>query len=50
MDTSEKMKEIMGRVKKRHEELNLLYENLAKRTGLGKFTLQRYETGSIKNM
>ena len=50
MNTSKKMKEIVTRMKKRREELKLSYEDLAKRTGFGKSTLQRYETGSINSM
>lgn len=50
MSSSKKMKEIVARVKKRRKELNLSYEDLSKRTGFGKSTLQRYETGSISNM
>ncbi len=47
---SSKMNEIMTRIKDRRLELNLSYQDLADRTGLSKSTLQRYETGFIKNM
>ena len=47
---SKKMQEIMERAKKRRNELNLSFEELSKRTGLGKSTLQRYETGLISRM
>jgi repressor LexA len=44
------MKEIMERLKNRRVELDISYQELADKTGLSKSTLQRYETGSIKNM
>ena len=44
------MQEVMERVKKRRNELNLSFEDLSKRTGFGKSTLQRYETGLISSM
>ena len=44
------MKHIRERIKARREELDLSYQDLATRTGLSKSTLQRYETGNIKNM
>ena len=50
MDNSKKMQEIVKRIKKRREELKLSYQDLANRTGFGKSTLQRYETGSIRTM
>ena len=50
MNNSDKMDEIMKRIKKRRLELNLSYQDLADRTGFGKSTLQRYETGSIRTM
>ncbi|WP_321994175.1 helix-turn-helix domain-containing protein [Clostridium butyricum] len=50
MSYSPKMKGIIARMKKRREELNLSYEDLSKRTGLGSSTLQRYETGAINRI
>lgn len=47
---SEKMQDIMSRMKKRREELNMSYQTLSDRVGISKSTLQRYETGYIKNM
>lgn len=44
------MKEIINRIKTRRNELMLSYQDLADKTGLSKSTLQRYETGAIKNM
>ncbi|MBD5642727.1 helix-turn-helix transcriptional regulator [Clostridium botulinum] len=44
------MIEIINRIKSRRNELMLSYQDLADKTGLSKSTLQRYETGSIKNM
>lgn len=44
------MESIINRIKNRRLELNLSYQDLANKTGLSKSTLQRYETGSIKNM
>ncbi|WP_317722951.1 helix-turn-helix domain-containing protein [Clostridium tetani] len=48
--TNENMKEIINRIKTRRNELMLSYQDLADKTGLSKSTLQRYETGAIKNM
>lgn len=50
MNDNKKMKEIVARIKKRREELNLSYEDLSKRTGFGSSTLQRYETGAINRI
>ncbi|MGX4600290.1 helix-turn-helix domain-containing protein [Faecalimicrobium sp. JNUCC 81] len=44
------MSEVMNKIKNRRNELDISYQDLANRTGLSKSTLQRYETGSIKNM
>lgn len=41
---------IRKRLKERRLFLNLTYEELATKTGMSKSTLQRYETGSIKNL
>lgn len=49
-DISEKMQDIMQRMKDRREELNMSYQALSEKVGLSKSTLQRYETGYIKNM
>ena len=49
-EVSEKMQEIMTRMKKRREELNMSYQTLSDKVGISKSTLQRYETGYIKNM
>lgn len=49
-EVSEKMYEIMIRMKNRREELNMSYQTLADKVGISKSTLQRYETGFIKNM
>ena len=49
-EISEKMQEIMNRMKNRREELNMSYQTLSEKVGISKSTLQRYETGSIKNM
>lgn len=49
-EISEKMQEIMSRMKKRREELNMSYQTLSDKVGISKSTLQRYETGYIKNM
>lgn len=38
------------RIKTRRKELGLSYQELADCTGISKSTLQRYETGSIKNI
>ena len=42
--------DIIKRIKNRRIELNLSYQDLAKKTGLSKSTLQRYETGTIGNI
>ncbi|WP_270670497.1 helix-turn-helix domain-containing protein [Paraclostridium bifermentans] len=44
------MENIIAKIKKRRTDLNLSYQELANKTGLSKSTLQRYETGAIKNM
>ncbi|MDV9583828.1 helix-turn-helix transcriptional regulator [Clostridioides difficile] len=45
-----KMLEITNRIKNKRLELNMSYQDLANKTGLSKSTLQRYETGAIKNI
>jgi SOS-response transcriptional repressors (recA-mediated autopeptidases) len=47
---SDEMQEIMAKIKKRREELGMSYQMLSEKTGISKSSLQRYETGSIKNM
>ena len=37
-------------MKSRREELNMSYQTLSEKVGISKSTLQRYETGYIKNM
>ena len=49
-EISSKMQEIMNRMKSRREELDMSYQTLSDKVGISKSTLQRYETGSIKNM
>lgn len=44
------MHDIMKRMKTRREELNMSYQTLSEKVGISKSTLQRYETGYIKNM
>ena len=41
---------VSDRIKMRRRELGLSYQELADSTGISKSTLQRYETGSIKNI
>ena len=38
------------RIRRRRKELGLSYQDLAGSTGISKSTLQRYETGSIRNI
>lgn len=49
-EISEKMQDMMSRMKKRREELDMSYQTLSDKVGISKSTLQRYETGYIKNM
>lgn len=49
-NTSKQMKEIMYRIKSRREQLGLSFQQLADLTQMSKSTLQRYETGGIKNI
>lgn len=49
-DINRKMQAIMERMKNRREELNMSYQTLSEKVGISKSTLQRYETGFIKNM
>ena len=41
---------LKGKMKTRREELNMSYQTLSEKVGISKSTLQRYETGYIKNM
>lgn len=45
-----KFNDIMNRIQSKRIELKLSYQDLANKTGLSKSTLQRYETGSIRNI
>jgi len=42
--------EIIKRIKERRIRQSLSYQDLADKTGISKSTLQRYETGFIKNL
>lgn len=44
------MEKIVQRIKERRSELGLSFQDLSDRTGMSKSTLQRYETGYIKNI
>ncbi|WP_278836260.1 helix-turn-helix domain-containing protein [Fusobacterium varium] len=44
------LKKIAERIKVRRIELNMSYQDLADKTGISRSTLQRYETGAIKNL
>lgn len=44
------MQDIIDRIKSRRIELDMSYQDLSDKTGISKSTLQRYETGSIKNL
>lgn len=44
------MQEIIKRIKNRRQELKLSFQDVADLTGMSKSTLQRYETGGIKNI
>lgn len=44
------LKKIAERIKIRRIELNMSYQDLADKTGISRSTLQRYETGAIKNL
>nr|WP_315022963.1 helix-turn-helix transcriptional regulator [uncultured Aminipila sp.] len=48
--SDESMREIVERIKNRRIELDYSFQDLADLTGMSKSTLQRYETGSIKNI
>ena len=42
-EISNKMQEIMNRMKSRREELDMSYQTLSDKVGISKSTLQRYE-------
>ena len=44
------MDDIINRIKDRRKKLGFSFQDLANKTGLTKSTLQRYETGGIKNI
>lgn len=44
------MQNVLDRMKSRRLELELSYQDLSDKTGISKSTLQRYETGFIKNL
>jgi Predicted transcriptional regulators len=46
----ETMRSIIDRIKMRRLELEYSFQDLADLTGMSKSTLQRYETGGIKNI
>jgi transcriptional regulator with XRE-family HTH domain len=46
----ETMRNIVERIKSRRIELEYSFQDLADLTGMSKSTLQRYETGGIKNI
>lgn len=48
--SDETMFEIIERIKSRRLELGYSFQDLADLTGMSKSTLQRYETGGIKNV
>lgn len=50
MCNSEDLSTIANRIKQRRTELNLSLQDIADMTDMSKSTLQRYETGSIKNI
>ena len=47
---NDEMQQIILRMKERRLSLGLTYQALADKTGMSKSTLQRYETGFIKNL
>jgi transcriptional regulator with XRE-family HTH domain len=50
-EMSDQDKKILrSRIKERRLFLNMTYQDLADKTGISKSTLQRYETGGIKNL
>ena len=47
---SREYEHIANRMRERRNELGMSLQDLAKKTGMNKSTLQRYETGGIKNI
>lgn len=47
---NEAMKDIIDRIRQRRLELGYSFQDLANLTHMSKSTLQRYETGGIKNL
>ena len=47
---NEELQELRRRLRARRLFLDLTYQQLADKTGMSKSTLQRYETGGIKNL
>lgn len=50
MSENDRLDAIRKRIADRRKELGLSYQDLSDRTGMSKSTLQRYETGDIKNV
>lgn len=50
MQSEQKLNDIAIRIKQRRMELNLSLQDVADAANMSKSTLQRYETGSIKNI
>lgn len=50
IEVLETMDLLVKRLRRRREELGMSYQDLGDKTGLSKSTLQRYESGFIKNM
>jgi transcriptional regulator with XRE-family HTH domain len=48
--TNNEIQELRKRLRARRLFLDLTYQELAEKTGMSKSTLQRYETGGIKNL
>jgi len=48
--TDQEIQELRKRLRARRLFLDLTYQELAEKTGMSKSTLQRYETGGIKNL
>lgn len=48
--SNDEMRLIMQRISDRRKELDMSYQTLSDKTGISKSSLQRYETGYIKNM
>ena len=47
---NEELQELRRRLRARRLFLDFTYQQLADKTGMSKSTLQRYETGGIKNL